>query len=498
MKKILIIALMGVALSSCKDWLDINYDPNKPAEVPYELVLPQAELGLAMSYCGIMFNEGGFLSQYYCAGYGNPNFRSQTIYDLTANSGNASYDRMYAYSLNNAQDVINRAKAAGDGAHVLAATALKAYGMQAMVDMFGEVPYSEAFGGLALSMPKYDAGKDIYAGILKELDDALDNFGTLYSVTDENLLFGEDSDGEWISFARALKLKLLMRQAIVNPTEVSPKVMALIAEGGFPTEDVAFTCWSTTTGQTNPWFDDASIFMGKAAHEASYAYIATMTSYNDPRLGSKFTPPAGKAQRGDYPGNSAILNEDNVLSTMSKPVYNALAPAYLITLAEIQFFIAEAELRWGSAANAKVAYEAAVQASFTQCGAGSAAAILATNDYSWDAAANKYKLLGIQKWLALGHVNNFEAYCEIRRLGFPAFGANTASDFSDASGNTIAGVNYVPGELVYPKGGVPAYLSSAKSIVNTYFYPEVSVSKNQNVKQKSSANGLLQKPFWML
>lgn len=497
MKKILMIVLMGVALSSCKDWLDINYDPNRPADVPYELILPQAELGLAMSYCGIMFNQGGFLSQYYVAGYGNPTFRSHTIYDLSANSGDAPYDRMYAASLNNAQEVINKAKAAGDGAHVLAATVLKAYGLQAMVDMFGEVPYSEAFGGLAISMPKYDAGKDIYAGILKELDDAMDNVGTLYTVTDENLLFGEKSTAKWLSFARALKLKLLMRQAVVNSAEVRPKVMALIAAGGFPSKDVAFTCWTKATGQTNPWFDDASIFMGQSAHEASYAYIATMTAYSDPRLVTKFSPPGGKAQRGDYPGNSSIVNEANVLALMSKPIYDALAPAYLITLSEIQFFIAEAELRWGSDADAKIAYEAAVQASFTQCGVGDATARLATTNYSWDQAANKYKLIGVQKWLALGHVNNFEAYCEIRRLGFPMFGTLTAADFSDALGNRIPDVDYVPGELIYPKNGVPAYLSNVKSMVNTYFYPEVSVSKNQNVTQKSSANGLLQKPFWM-
>ena len=105
-------------------------------------------------------------------------------------------------------------------------------------------------------------------------------------------------------------------------------------------------------------------------------------------------------------------------------------PVNLITVSEIEFFKAEYYARYGTSADAESHYKAAIEASFTSAGLSAADATdIYTNYYPWD-NANYAKLIGIQKWIALGGTNNFEAWCEMRRLKYPAFGTVTGAIFT--------------------------------------------------------------------
>src|SRR5690606_32784133 len=96
----------------------------------------------------------------------------------------------------------------------LAATTLRAFVYQALVDAYGEVPYSEALD-IGNTSPKFDDGSAIYAGILAELNDALSKV-TESSPVVENFLFSSNDASEWIPFANALKLRILMRMSKVQ------------------------------------------------------------------------------------------------------------------------------------------------------------------------------------------------------------------------------------------------------------------------------------------
>lgn len=492
MKKILLIAvLVAVSLTSCEKWLDINQNPNTPQEVIPELVLPQAELALANAYAGTMYNHSSFIAQYFTQGVGSSNYDSYTQYSLDATSGNRAYSDIYNLCLNNAEYIRTQCETEEQWGEYFAATVIKVFALQAMVDMFGEVPYTEAVKGAAVPQPRYDEGSVVYAGILAELDDALSKLGSA-KVTDKNLLFGANSTAKWVSFAKALKLKLLMRQAAINWSGVKSQVDALIAENDFPAQDVAFTCWEDNGTRRNPWYTDASIFFGGANHMASAAYVNTLAAYNDPRLGARFNLPTtggGAAHKGGIPGIEYLTTSDP-LSSFSTPKFVATAPAYLITVAEVLFFKAEAALRNGQMGDAKAAYEGAIEASFAQAGLGSAAGFYAAaQPYEWTAVDLNSGLaqIALQKWIALGCVNGFESWCEVRRLGKP--------DFCAASADAIRGdaLQYEAGKLIFPKNAPQEVTSPTKTIINRFYYPLISINVNQNVPaQKSSAT----KVFW--
>jgi hypothetical protein len=64
MKKILLASalLLGVSFTSCNSYLDINTDPNSPAEENIEtfMLMPAIEMNTASSYGNFLRIAGGF------------------------------------------------------------------------------------------------------------------------------------------------------------------------------------------------------------------------------------------------------------------------------------------------------------------------------------------------------------------------------------------------------------------------------------------------------
>ena len=96
------------------------------------------------------------------------------------------------------------------------ALVLKSSYYQQYSDVFGDVPYSEA-GDAEILLPKFDAQKDIYQGIIADLNTAMasigDNTITGIGVEDigaNDLLFGGDLQ-KWKAFANSLKLRIALR-----------------------------------------------------------------------------------------------------------------------------------------------------------------------------------------------------------------------------------------------------------------------------------------------
>lgn len=489
MKKIFLALLIAVSLASCNDWLDINRDPNQPSDVDPELVLAQTELALANTYGGVLHNQASFIVQYYVNRVGASNFKSYNQFDVQANNGNRQWDNLYNLCMVNAEKVRTESAKKQEWGNYFAATVVKVFAAQCIIDNFGEAPYTQALLGGANAQPAYEDGAVVYAKILAELDDALTKVGTS-PITKSNLLYGANSTAKWIKFANALKLRLLMRMAAKDWDAVKDRVNALIEENNFPTEDVAYRIWADEGTKRNPWYLDAFVFFGQADHMGSMAYIKSLGQNNDPRLAARFVLPTSPANttfhKGGVPGAEYITTTDPK-EKFSSPVYAATAPVYMITLAEIEFFKAEAALRTSGVAAAKEAYDAAITASFAQAGVTGAAGFL-TGAYEWSTTQSEAAALAqlsFQKWLALGAVNGFESWCEVRRLG---------ATFCTASADQIIADDnfYEFGKLIFPKGA-PSILASTKSMLNRYYYPTSSVSYNPNAPAQKTP---LTKIFW--
>ena len=462
MKKIAIISSFALALlatTSCDSYLDINQDPNSPAEsnMTTSIMLPAAEMNLAGSYGDFLRITGGYYAQHYAQTFGTSNYLDFSQFKMSPTRSSGTYGQLMARTLKNLETIRSLAEQKEEWGSYLAATTLRAFTYQALVDCYGEVPFSEAFN-VSISSPKYDDGKDIYAALIAELNTALDKAQPADQVA-TNFLFPGETAANWIKFANAVKLKLMMRE-IDAVSDVMPEVGKLVAEGNFPEEDVAYKgCWTNEAGAMSPYYaEEFSSAWGSTQINvvANVAIIGTMQQkdqngdvvYEDPRLPAFFE----KNGSGEYTGcisGSNFSTSNNYKSTYwCRPVASYDMPVYLITRSEVEFFIAEYYARQNNSAEAQAHYNAAIEASCASAGVSGAEKVIAKFPYT----QGKYKeCIGISKWIALAGVNNFEAWCEARRLDYPAFGTVTGSQmYDEKKDDSFKPELYQPGTLYTP------------------------------------------------
>lgn len=489
-----------MAVASCDSYLDINQDPNSPTEenMTPSIMLPAAEMGLASTYGNLLRIPGGYFSQQYAHMFGTSNYVDYSQFTMSPVRSSTAYSQLNRVTLKNLQTIMKMAEKNEEWGTYLAATTLRCFTLQALVDCYGSVPYSEALD-ISNSSPHFDEGSVVYEGILNELNNALAKANANDMVA-TNFLFKGQNAANWIKFANALKLKILSRMS--NVSAVDAQIGAIISEGNLPTADVAYAgCWQNETGQMNPYYsEEFSTSFGSTQINvtANIAIVGTMqlkngdgdVVYEDPRLAAFFDKNGSGEFTGGISGTNFSTSANYKAAYWCRPVMAYNSPVYLITVAETEFFIAEYFAKKNDAAQAAAHYEAAVRASFASAGVSGADENIARNPYE---QANYKKVLGIAKWVALSGVNNFESWCELRRLRYPAFGSVTGAQLYNVDTDAYAPQLYQPGTLYTPiqvDGNI-----GSNHIIERWPYPSSSTSSNGNAPKFENADYL--KPiFW--
>lgn len=459
MKKILyFVSAVVITLSaaSCEKYFDINYDPNLPASenITNDMIFPGIEAALATSYGDFYRITGGYFSEQYSHLFGTSNYLDYSQFEMSATRSNTHYVQLFQKVLVNAKTVSEKALAEEDYGTNLAAIALRAFAYQILVDCYGEIPYTEALDDTILT-PAYDDGKTVYQGIIAELDEALSK-AAAGQKTVKSLLYPNGNSTDWIKFAKSVKLKILSRMS--GAVDVSAQLSALITEGDFITKDAQFAgCWSNADGQYSPFYSEE--FRPGMQYNvcANVALIGTMmvknaegdVIYTDPRLAKYFATNNQGAYVGGISGTNFATTAPapyNNAAGFCRPIVTPTTPVAVMSVSEVEFFIAEYYAKSGSAAQAEAHYTKAVEASFDSNGVEGADGFIA--QYPYD-NANYAKSIGIAKWVALAGSNNFESWCEVRRLGYPAFGTVKGSDMWNGS-NAVNVAIYEPGTLYTP------------------------------------------------
>ena len=456
MKKIALFFATALMLVSCD--LDINENPNYPAsaDITSDLMFPAVENSIADCIGDQMFNYAGFFAQYFeQAPTAN---QYNTLAELDINEGtdlfNRCYSALYAGALMDIKDIMGKTD---NPSNLFALTVMRAQAFQVLVDNLDKVPYTEALQGSSNAMPAWDEGKTVYEGVLAELDEAEAALGN-EAITMTDPMLGK-SLSQWKGYANALRLRMYMRliDGNVNVADYQSKATALVAADNFFSGDVAWDVYTNASGQYSPWYG-AYYRLGTVNHCAAYPIVSYMLATDDPRIGAYMNTASNSGEYyGQLPGCKTLMgpwNGGEAADWKNEDVSNinyaavAAAPIYLFTQAELQFLIAEVQLRFNNnAAAAKAAYTAAVEADFASRGVDGAATFLAGNRANFDNQTStdaKLKLIYMQKWTAFFMRNHMEAWSEIRRTDVPALSDKTAKQVFDD------GTVYTAGELIEP------------------------------------------------
>jgi len=222
MKKILLIVFISTLLVGCNGWLDVNTNHNNPGDVPIKLLLPTVELNATYALSAGSGSLGTGLGEDLGVYTHQLTTReAANVYQADGNEyflGNA-WTSMYATTLQNLDNIIVKAGTLDAPRYSGIAKVLKAYMYSEFVDVFGDVPFSEANKKAdGILYAKFDKGIDIYPVLFTMLDDAitdLNNPSVLVVPTTDDLIFG-GSKTKWIKTANTIKLKLYNQMRLAN------------------------------------------------------------------------------------------------------------------------------------------------------------------------------------------------------------------------------------------------------------------------------------------
>lgn len=228
MKLVKSIILCGLTvavgtLTSCNDWLDVNVDPDSPSaeSAEYQQRLAHIEFYTNHAY-GFAGWRNAFAAGDWTRYSGGGTYQNMSFWYPTASITTTPYQWWFVGAMANVQDMYDKAMADGNTTYAGVAKVLRSYGMMLMTDLYGEMPYTEACSN-DTAIPKYDNGKTIYLGCLKELDEGIELLEQYASVPADRPSLSEGdyyANGDvqkWIKFAYLLKarwcLKLSKKQS---------------------------------------------------------------------------------------------------------------------------------------------------------------------------------------------------------------------------------------------------------------------------------------------
>lgn len=347
LKKIIYIALMPVIIfvnTGCKKgYLDINQsNPNQTDKPPIGALLANvtSETGLNV------FRAGNFTSYYM-----------QYLASSGISGGSDVYDDVDRSSIWQAvYDVIQDSRVMATIAeernayhHIGVAKLTEAMNMSLLIDLFGDVPYSQALDKNNFK-PGYDKAEDVYAACLTLIQESITEFnkpdpGVALDVSNDLIHGGNVSS--WIKTANALKARLLNRVSETAGYNAANVLAAVSASYTSNADDAQLKSFVARSPWNQLAYNNTVLLLDAWLSEQYVdAMDGTTYGYTDPRLPLIAT----LTKFGDYRGTkngagrigTGTDKEESYLS-VSGFYSKSGAPLDIITYAEMKFIEAEAK-----------------------------------------------------------------------------------------------------------------------------------------------------------
>jgi hypothetical protein len=474
------LAVLISLFSACsKNHFNINKNPNLPTDstVSYDVIL-----SAALNSTGeVVAGDWGWLQNWmgYWARSGSyaPSLTEET-YNITTifqnNVWNNLYNNNYDY-----QVMQQKATAAGARFYEGIARIMKAHNYQVLVDVYNNVPYSEALKGNSNITPKYDKALDVYKDLFRQIDTgiALIKAATATQSKDiatNDVLFAGNKT-KWAKFGNTLRLRMLVHlHNGVTATQVAPgidvaaEVAIIKSEGsGFiGTGETAQVQPGYRSDKPNPFYrvyvaDETNTATFGSAYYRANKWGLEYYAYNaDPREAAFYSALSTGYRGVEYGLPAANQNSGDKLSGIGPGLNKGSGMAqWILTATESLFLQAEAKQRGilTDGLSAKAYWTEAIKENFVWLGGTATAAQNFINanagtgfpDVDFDADP-LYAILS-QKWFSLNGIATYEVWTDYRRTDIvygAAAGYDPGPPVSVAPQNTS---RKIPSRLLYPQ-----------------------------------------------
>lgn len=435
MKRLVYLFFFALLLGACDEGFEeLNVNPTKPVQVDVANKLTALQKFISSerydNWRANLIYQSTMMQHFATtAGYWSGD-------KYTWNRGYASslLDRYYGNAVKSVEDMMVQLDEDGAPDEMKAITRiLRVFTYMRLTDLYGDIPYSEA-GKAVISgifLPKYDKQSEIYPDLLKELEESAAALGSGTSgFGAADVIYGGDQT-KWKKLANSLMLRLGFRLIKVDPAASQAWVTKAIAGGVMESNDDIFYLQHDADNKNGL----GEVFSADGNMRMSKTFIDFLQG--DPRL------PILAARRSDgstapadligFPNglDSEMLmdltgeeNMDNYAEPNRNIITSEFGPMFFQTYAEVEFMLAEANVRWGLAGDAATHYANGVTAAMKMLSLYGEAAVISDADIATYLANNPYdpanaiEQINTQYWAAT-FLNEYETFANWRRTGYP-------------------------------------------------------------------------------
>ena len=460
MRKIAIfVTLVAVTLGGCKKYLNVNQNENALTDGTEPLILSPVEEAMSSYVCG---GYNAILVNYWMQ---NMTLNQAVPNDVTYVVTNSSFDgpwyNFYVVAMNNIYLMNRKALTNNNSDYAAIAKILMAYTLGSATDVWGDIPYSQAFTGVKTITPAYDKQETLYTNIQGLLDSAITEIGQGSGTKPgaDDFFYGGDMT-KWSKLAYSLKARYYMHLTKASGYTAAGQAalaLAALAHGMTSYADDCFFPYSGTTTASAPWY--WNFFNTTTAIYAS-TFIDTLKARSDPRLPILADT---ASNTGLYTGSVigsgyANLNDFSIAGAFYG---NATSNGYVFNADEALFLKAEATYVASGYAAASTVYRAAIVDNMLKLGvdtssSGAQAYLAARGTLT---AGNAMQRIMEEK--AVANWFSMENYVDWRRTGYP-----NLTPISSANG-APSGVTGIPRRFLYPQNELTSNPQSVQSAAIT-------------------------------
>lgn len=358
--------LLTLGLSSCSDFLDVNVDPDKPNNTTAEVAnrVPWIQR-MFMYSAGITNYRTSMIAGvlYSTSGTHGP---AAVTWNFAPGTTTSSYQTWFVETAANLNDLYNKAKAENAYHYMAVADIYHALGFMQMLDLYGEIPYTEALGNSPV--PAYDDGKTIFNGCVAKLDEAIKLLSEAQPATATPLSKGDLMNGgdaqKWLKMAYGLKARFLLK--LSKKAEFDPEaILECLSKGPQSIDDNSvMPCYNSGQDVTDYLMGDPIMTNGNW-NCVAYGTTQRITKYytdlltdmrgagvEDPRY-TKIVPAVmtnikvvdGKVQSYDWARSKGVDCHGDCERLKAVGWNSIVAPTWAATNKDITYDIADATAR---------------------------------------------------------------------------------------------------------------------------------------------------------
>lgn len=457
---------------SCEPFDEINDNPNQATDASIQVIYPAVTASFVYGINGEAAQFTSILMQYLTGVLGDQ--QQVNNYSFVLDMSDATWNRFYTNCLLNIKNIKEKSEELGASHYLGTSKIMEAIIIGYSVDLWNDIPYSEALDLEAHRQPAFDNAEELYQRVFQLLDEGIADLNTesttspstndlIYRANNENA-WRTNSRPRWIMLARAMKARFHNHLSKVDPSGSATATLAAIDEGTFTSNadqpNVLFG--SEFAG---PWFPFFQTTFGENNVAISQRLIDLLrdrvaVGTDDPRLPFYVAATTG----GLYIGTPNGATSRPTGSVIPGPYLNRReAPTPVLNFSELKFIEAEAALRANLPERAATAFNTAVAASIQRVTGASHAEYIAA--FGSETATS----LTLEKIMTEKHIDLFlqpEAWADWRR-STPVNANNTVSGIPTlvpSPTNSTQGA--FPRRFIYPNREVVNNSANTPSVTN--------------------------------